>query len=144
MENVTDLWSLLLVVTVLLIALAIRRAVRRAGERRERDRTRTFETLLLPKETVKCSCRSHGKIWHLTNKRLIIEQGGSYTALPFKKIKKTAGKNAAGKTTSSPAKMVSLTVTAERDFTLYSGDPGFPDFVRQLREKTAKKKKTKK
>lgn len=138
-ENIA-LWLVLFAVVLLLVICT---AWHRAGAAKERDRARTLETLLLPKETVKAVCPSRSGRWILTSKRLIIEAHGSYTAILFRKIKRVSGKSPEGKTTSVPAKMVSLTVTAQKEFTLSGSDDAFRDFARQLRDKTAKKPKKK-
>ena len=123
------------------LALWIREAVARARRNRLRDQTRTLETLLQPKETVKCVCPNRSGRWILTNKRLVIQDRSGYTAFPFRKIRKVQGKTAEGKSTAAPAKMVSLTVKTDREFTLYNHDEAFAGFVKQLKAKTAKKKK---
>lgn len=127
---------------VLGLTLWIREAVERAGRNKRRDQTRTLETLLLPKETVKLVCPNRSGRWILTGKRLLIEERSGYTALLFRKIQKVQGHTADGKTTAVPAKMASLTVKADREFTLYNHDEAFVDFVKMLKAKTVKKKKT--
>lgn len=139
MENLLPLLPLLLLIAALMLFLLLHREIHRSRERRERDGERTLETLLLPKEAVKLTCRSRGGEWILTNKRLIIREKSGYTALPFKKIKKVSGKTSAGKTTSAPAKMAALIVQAEREYTLTPGDENFQELARRLKEKTKKK-----
>jgi len=123
------------------LTLWIREAVERTQRNKQRDQARTLETLLQPKETVKLICPNRSGRWILTSKRLVIQERSGYTALPFRKLKKVQGHTAEGKTTSVPAKMVSLTVNAEREFTLYNHDGAFADFVKQLKAKTARRKK---
>ena len=143
MELTQENIALWLGVFAVVLLFVICTALHRAGAAKERDRARTLETLLLPKETVKAVCPSRGGRWILTSKRLIIESRGSYAAIPFRKIKRVSGKNGEGKITSVPAKMVSLTVTAQKEFPLSGSDDAFRDFARQLRDKTAKKPKKK-
>ncbi len=123
------------------LTLWIREALARARRNKLRDQTRTLETLLLPKETVKLICPNRFGRWILTSKRLVIQERSGYTALPFRRIQKLQGHTADGKSTAAPAKMVSLTVKADREFTLYNHDEAFADFVKQLKAKTVKKKK---
>ena len=139
MEALIAYWPYLTALAVL-AGLWIYSAVRKARFRRERDKTRTLETLLQPKETVRCICPQRGGRWILTSKRLIIEDKNGYTALPFGKIKRLAGHDAAGKATAAPAKMACVTVKTDREFTLHSGDEAFVELVRQLKTKTTKKK----
>lgn len=139
METILPLLPLLLLIAALLLILVLHREINKGRERRERDGQRTLETLLLPKETVKTTCRSRGGQWILTNKRLIIRDKSGYTALLFKKIKKVTGRTADGKTTSVPAKMTALTVSAEHDYTLTPGDESFPELARLLKERTKRK-----
>ena len=139
MEALIAYWPYLTALAVL-AGLWIYSAVKKARFRRERDKTRTLETLLQPKETVRCVCTQRGGRWILTSKRLIIEDKNGYTALPFGKIKRLAGHDAAGKATAAPAKMACVTVKTDREFTLHSGDEAFVELVRQLKTKTTKKK----
>lgn len=127
---------------ILGLTLWIREAVERARRNKRRDQTRTLETLLLPKETVKLVCPNRSGRWILTGKRLLIEERSGYTALLFRKIQRVQGRTADGKSTAIPAKMASLTVKADREFTLYNHDEAFADFVKMLKAKTVKKKKT--
>ena len=143
MEALIAYWPYLAVLAVL-AGLWIWSAVKKARFRRERDKARTLETLLQPRETVRCICPQRSGRWILTSKRLIIEEKNGYTALPFGKIKRLTGKDASGKATTAPAKMASVTVKADREFTLHSGDEAFVELVRQLKTKTAKKKPRKK
>lgn len=140
MEKLIQYWPYLAAALALIAGLSVRSGIRKARLRRERDKMRTLETLLQPKETVKCICPSRGGRWILTSKRLVIEDKSGYTALPFGKIKRLTGQDAAGKTTTAPARMVCATVKTDREFTLPNQDEAFPDFVRQLKAKTAKKK----
>ena len=105
----------ILTAVLLVLLLAIRSDPRKRRERRARDFTRTLETALLPKETVKVICQQKKGRWILTNKRLLLEEKGGFHAVPLDKIKSIQGKNAAGNRTTSPANMVGLTVKADKD-----------------------------
>ena len=125
----------------LVLLLAIRSSARKRRERKERDFTRTLETAMLPKETVKVICPQKKGRWILTNKRLLLEEKGGFRAMPFDKIKSIQGKNAAGNRTTSPANMVSLTVKADQDFIIQNLNDQFPELVKQLQSGLKKRKK---
>lgn len=131
----------LAVAVLLSLLLAIRSSLRTRRERKERDFTRTLETALLPRETVKVVCPQKKGRWILTNKRLLLEEKGGFYAIALDKIKSVQGKNAAGNRTTSPANMVSLTVKADKDFTIQNRNDQFPELVKQLQSGLKKRKK---
>ena len=131
----------ILAAAALVLLLAIRSSARKRRERRQRDFTRTLETALLPKETVKVICQQKKGRWILTNKRLLLEEKGGFHAVPLDKIKSIQGKNAAGNRTTSPANMVSLTVKADKDFTIQNTDDQFPELAKLLQAQQKKRKK---
>ncbi|MDO5545398.1 MAG: PH domain-containing protein [Eubacteriales bacterium] len=124
----------------LVLLLAIRSSLQKRQERKERDFTRTLETALLPKETVKVICPQKKGRYILTNKRLILEEKGSFHAIPFDKIKSIQGKNAAGNRTTSPANMVSLTIKADKDITIQNSNDQFPELTKLLQSELKKRK----
>ena len=126
---------------LLSLLLAIRSSLRARRERKERDFTRTLETALLPKETVKVVCPQKKGRWILTNKRLLLEEKGGFHAIALDKIKSVQGKNAAGNRTTSPQNMVSLTVKADKDFTIQNRNDQFPELAKQLQSGLKKRKK---
>ena len=126
---------------LLSLLLAIRSSLRARRERKERDFTRTLETALLPRETIKVVCPQKKGRWILTNKRLLLEEKGGFHAIPLDKIKSVQGKNAAGNRTTSPANMVSLTVKADQDFIIQNLNDQFPELVKQLQSGLKKRKK---
>ena len=131
-----------LAAAVLLILLpAIRSSLRARRERKERDFTRTLETALGPKETIKVICPQKKGRWILTNKRLLLEEKGGFHAIALDKIKSVQGKNAAGNRTTVPANMVSLTVKADKDFIVQNLNDQFPELVKQLQSGLKKRKK---
>ena len=131
-----------LAAAVLLILLpAIRSSLRARRERKERDFTRTLETALGPKETIKVICPQKKGRWILTNKRLLLEEKGGFHAIALDKIKSVQGKNAAGNRTTSPANMVSLTVKADKDFTIQNLSDQCPELANQLQSGLKKRKK---
>ena len=134
-------------VVALILLAAVRASIFNRRERAERDFTRTLETALLPKETIKVICPQKKGRWILTNKRLLLEEKGGFRAMPFDKIKSIQGKNAAGNRTTSPANMVSLTIKADKDITIQNTSSQFPELAKLLqselkkrKEKTGKKK----
>ena len=137
----------ILAAAALVLLLAVRSSLRARRERKQRDFTRTLETVLLPKETVKVICPQEKGRWILTNKRLLLEEKGGFHAIPLDKIKSIQGKNAAGNRTTSAANMVSLTVKADKDFLIQNSNNQFPELakllqseLKQRKEKAEKKK----
>ena len=124
----------------LVLLLAIRFSARKRQERKERDFTRTLETALLPKETVKVICPQKKGRYILTNKRLLMEEKGSFHAVPFDKIKSIQGKNAAGNRTTSPANMVRLTIKTDKDITIQNTNDQFPELAKFLQSELNKRK----
>ena len=126
---------------LLSLLLAIRSSLRARRERKERDFTRTLETALLPRETIKVVCPQKKGRWILTNKRLLLEEKGGFHTIALDKITSVQGKNAAGNRTTSPKNMVSLTVKADKDFTIQNLNDQFPELVKQLQAGLKKRKK---
>ena len=133
--------GLLAAAVLLSLMLAIRSSLRARRERKERDFTRTLETALLPRETIKVVCPQKKGRWILTNKRLLLEEKGGFHAIALDKIKSVQGINAAGNRTTSPANMVSLTVKADKDFSIQNLNDQFPELVKQLQAGLKKRKK---
>ena len=130
-----------LAAAVLLILLpAIRSSLRARRERKELDFTRTLETALGPKETIKVICPQKKGRWILTNKRLLLEEKGGFHAIALDKIKSVQGKNAAGNRTTVHANMVSLTVKADKDFIVQNLNDQFPELVKQLQSGLKRRK----
>ena len=137
----------ILAAAALVLLLAVRSSLRARRERKQRDFTRTLETVLLPKETVKVIFPQKKGRWILTNKRLLLEEKGGFHTIPLDKIKSIQGKNAAGNRTASAASMVSLTVKADKDFLIQNSNNQFPELakllqseLKQRKEKAEKKK----
>ena len=131
----------ILAAAALVLLLAIRSSLRKRRERKERDFTRTLETALLPRETVKVVCPQKKGRYILTNKRLLLEEKGGFHAVPLDKIKSIQGKNAAGNRTTSPANMVSLTVKADKDYSIQNTNDQFPELAKLLQAQQKKRKK---
>ena len=130
----------ILAAAALVLLLAVRSSLRARQERKQRDFTRTLETVLLPKETVKVICPQKKGRWILTNKRLLLEEKGGFHAIPLDKIKSIQGKNAAGNRTASAASMVSLTVKADKDFLIQNSNDQFPELAKLLQSELKKRK----
>ena len=130
----------ILAAAALVLLLAVRSSLRARRERKQRDFTRTLETVLLPKETVKAICPQEKGRWILTNKRLLLEEKGGFHAIPLDKIKSIQGKNAAGNRTTSAASMVSLTVKADKDFLIQNSNDQFPELAKLLQSELKKRK----
>ena len=131
----------ILAAAALVLLLTIRSSARKRRERKQRDFTRTLETALGPKETIKVICPQKKGRWILTNKRLLLEEKGGFHAIALDKIKSVQGKNAAGNRTTVPANMVSLTVKADQDFIIQNLNDQFPELVKQLQSGLKKRKK---
>ena len=125
---------------LLVLLLVIRSSLRKRRERKMRDFTRTLETALLPRETVKVVCPQKKGRWILTSKRLLLEEKGGFHAVPLEKIKSVQGQNAAGNRTTAPANMVSLTVKTDKDYTLLNTGDQFTELVKQLQISVKKQK----
>ena len=130
----------ILAAAALVLLLAVRSSLRARRERKQRDFTRTLETVLLPKETVKVICPQKKGRWILTDKRLLLEEKGGFHAIPLDKIKSIQGKNAAGNRTASAASMVSLTVKADKDFLIQNSNDQFPELAKLLQSELKKRK----
>lgn len=130
----------ILAAAALVLLLAVRSSLRARRERKQRDFTRTLETVLLPKETVKVIFPQKKGRWILTNKRLLLEEKGGFHAIPLDKIKFIQGKNAAGNRTTSAASMVSLTVKADKDFLIQNSNDQFPELAKLLQSELKKRK----
>jgi len=123
---------LLLAAGGLVLFLAIRSAYLTRAERKQRDFTRSLETLLQPKETIKVICPQKRARYILTSHRLILERKGSFHAVTLKKILKVQGTSKEGNRTTVPAKMVTLTVKAEKEYTIRNTGSEFEDLAQQL------------
>ena len=133
-----------LLLVLLIVILLIRSAVRRARDRKWRAAERKLETVLQPKETIKSICpQKKGRVI-LTSKRLLFETKEGFRAIALKDIKKVQGNTKDKKTTSSVAKMVSLTLKAAEEYTIYNTSEEFSDLAKQLRDKVKKQNQRKK
>ena len=140
-ENPMQTQYILLLLAFLALAAVMISADRKRRARKQRDFTRRLETVLQPKEEIRAVCPNRGGNWILTNKRLIIENGEGFLAWPFSKIKSLSGLTPEGKKTTAPAKMASVTVKAGKEYTLHNHSAEFVDLIKELKKKTAKKKK---
>ena len=140
------LWQILAAAAVcfILLFLLIRSAAARAKDRKWRTAERKLTTVLQPKETVKAICPQKKGRWILTSKRLLFETKEGFTAVNLKDIKSVRGNTKDGKTTSVPAKMVSLTVKGPEEYTLRNSCGEFEDLAKQLKDKVKKQNDRKK
>lgn len=133
-------WQYLPVLAALVILpLAIWSAARKRKKRKERDFTRRLETVLQQKETLKVVCPQKTGHCALTSSRLLFENGEGFTAVPLTKIKRVQGFLKDGKSTTSPAKMASMTIKTDKEYTLYNTSPEFVEIAKALKNR----KKTK-
>lgn len=132
------------VMALLLLVLAVRSALRKYYDRKHRDALRKLELVLQPRETVKAICpQKKGRVI-LTNKRVLFDTKDGFTAVEIKSIKRVQGSNEKGNRTTVPAKMVSLTIKAEQEYTIKNDCAEFAEFAKQLIRKTTKKSQKKK
>jgi len=110
-------------------------------KRKQRDFDRKLETVLKPEEELLVIHRDKTGRWILTTERLLFDTKDGFTATPFKKIKSISGLTADGKKTVAPAKMVSVTIKADREICLHNTGDTFLELVKELKKKTAKKRK---
>ena len=131
----------LVTAAVLLSLYATVRSFRqKRREYRLRDSVRKLELVLQPRETVKVICpQKKGRVI-LTSKRVLFERKDGFHALILKTIKRVQGNNEKGNRTTVPAKMVSLTIKADRDYEIKNTCPEFEEFAKQLMKKTAPRK----
>lgn len=142
-HSMTNLHQLMyLGISIALLAAFVISAVNEHKARRQRDFTRSLETLLQPKETIKVICPQRDFRCVLTNNRIIFEKKGDFYAFPIKSITKAQGVNEKGNRTTVPAKMVSFTIQIDKDYTLKNNCPEFADLVSQLAVKVKKQKKS--
>ena len=136
-------WQYLLLAgfVLVLIVLMIWSKVAKWRRNKQRDFDRKLETVLKPKEEVLVIATDKNGRCILTSERLLFDTKAGFRALPFKKIKSLSGITAEGKKTTAPAKMVSVTIKAEQEYTLYNQSADFVELVKELKERTAKSKK---
>ena len=129
---------------LLVLIFAVRSSVRKARDRKWRAAERKLETVLQPKETIKCICpQKKGRVI-LTSKRLLFETRQGFTAVALKDIKRVRGNTKDKKTTSVVTKMVSLTVKAGEDHMIYNTSEDFALLAKSLQDKVKKQNQAKK
>lgn len=116
----------------------------RAKRRRQRDFERTLGTLMQPGEQIVCQCSGKSGRWIVTNKRLVMESGNNYRALPFRKIREVCWVGADGEKASSLKNTVQLTVRAKEEYVLEGKDRSLPELAKALKARTPNRKKGKK
>lgn len=134
-------WQELLTAALLIaMLLSLRSALRKHREYKKRDFARKLETVLLPRETIKQICpQKRGRVI-LTSKRVLFETAQGFSAIDLKTVKRVQGTNEKGNRTTSVPKMVSLTIKAEKDYTIQNDCEEFAEFAKQLIKKTTPKK----
>ena len=124
----------------LIPVLMIWSAVAKRRRNKQRDFARKLETVLKDKEEVLVIAVDKNGRCILTSQRLLFDTKAGFTAVPFSEIKSLSGITAEGKKTTAPAKMVSVTIKAGQEYTLYNKSADFVELVKELKKKTAKKK----
>lgn len=123
-----------------LFALMVWSAAIKRRNNKQRDFHRKLETVLKPKEEILVIHKDRSGRWILTNERLLQDTKAGFAALPIKHIKSLSGLTAEGKKTVSPAKMVSVTIKADKEIILHNTGDTFVELVKELKIRTAKKK----
>lgn len=130
-----ELWQKYLLAAgtlLLLVLLAIRRAVRRARDQKNRAFARKLETVLQPRENIKLLCPQKNGQVILTSRRLLFETDRGFQAVNLKEIKRTQGFTGEGKKTTSLSQMASLTLKAEKDYTIQNACADFAPLAKQV------------
>jgi len=135
-------WQQLLYLTIAILFLTalLVSAINKHKRRKHRDFIRSLETLLQPKEDIKVICPQRGFRCILTNKRVIFEKKGDFTAFPHKSIQKVQGTNEKGNRTTVPAKMVTLTIQMDKEYILRNTCPEFSELASALKKQMPKRK----
>ena len=126
---------------ILILALMIWSAAVKKRKLKQRDFDRKLETVLKGSEEVLVIHNDKSGRWILTNERLLLDTREGFSAVAFSKIKSISGLTAEGKKTVAPAKMVEVTIKADKEITLHNTGDSFVELVKALKKKTAKKKK---
>ena len=130
----------ILAAAALVLLSALRASARKRKERKQRDFTRKLELVLQPRETVKVVCPQKKGRCILTSQRVLFDTHDGFTAVPLKSIKKAQGTNEKGNRTTSPAKMVRLTIKAAQEYVVKNDCEEFAEFAKELLRKTAPQK----
>jgi len=129
---------------LLMLIFAVQSSVRKARDRKWRAAERKLETVLQPKETIKCICpQKKGRVI-LTSKRLLFETREGFNSVALKDIKRVRGNTKDKKTTSVVTKMVSLTVVAGGEYTICNTCEEFADLAKKLQDKVKKQNQSRK
>lgn len=131
-------------VLMLLLMRKIRSARKKRRARLERDFSRKLETVLQPRETLKAVLTGRNQRWVLTSRRLLLDTKEGFTAVPFTAIKKAQGYTREGEKTASAAKMDRLTITAEKEYTVYNTGEEFTLLAKTVLSRVKKQKEKKK
>ena len=141
-----ELWQKYLLAVgllLLLLILAVRRAVRRARDGKNRAFTRKLETVLQPRENIKLLCpQKNGKVI-LTSRRLLFETERGFQAVNLKEIKRTQGLTGEGKRTTALSQMASLTLKADKDYTIENTSADFAPLAKQVISKVTSQNRRK-
>ena len=141
-----ELWQMYLLTaaaTALVLALAVTKAVRKSRDQKKRAFARKLETVLQPRENIKLSCHQKSGQVILTSRRLLFETERGFQAVNLKDIKRTQGLNREGKKTTSVPQMVSLSLKAEKEYTITNTGDAFAPLAKQIISKVASQNRRK-
>ena len=124
-----------------ILLLKIWSAVVKKRRLKQRDFDRKLETVLKPDEQILVIHKERSSRWILTNERLLLDTKDGFTATSFKKIKSISGLTPEGKKTVAPAKMVTVTIKADKEITMHNTGETFVELVKELKKRTKKPKK---
>ena len=125
----------------LMLVLMIWSAVRKKRKLKQQDFDRKLTTVLKPEEELLVIHKERSGRWILTNERLLLDTKDGFTATSFKKIKSISGLTPEGKKTVAPAKMVTVTIKADKEITMHNTGETFVELVKELKKRTKKPKK---
>ena len=141
-----ELWQMYLLTaaaTALVLALAVTKAVRKSRDQKKRAFARKLETVLQPRENIKLSCHQKSGQVILTSRRLLFETERGFQAVNLKEIKRTQGFTGEGKKTTSLSQMASLTLKAEKDYTIQNTCADFAPLAKQVISKVTSQNRRK-
>ena len=125
----------------LLLVLKIVSVAAKKKRLKQMDFDRKLTTVLKPEEELLVIHKEKSGRWILTNKRLLLDTKAGFTATSFKKIKSISGVTSDGKKTVAPAKMVTVTIKADKEIILKNTGETFVELVKELKKRTKKPKK---
>ena len=142
-----ELWQKYLLAAgllLLLLTLAIRSAVRKNREQKNRAFARKLETVLQPRENIKLICPQKGGQVILTTRRLLFDTPKGFQAVPLNSIKRVQGLTAEEKKTTAVDKMTRLIIKADKEHSISGTSEEFTQLAKLLVRKVNARNRKKK